>query len=197
MSMRFRIGVSLMATLGVLILAGCREPEFNGVRFDPPEPAPAVSLSRADGSTFKLQDQRGSVVLVFFGYTHCPDVCPTTLADWKKVMHALGSSAKRVTFVFISVDPARDTPAAVQHYVDGFDPSFVGLSGDSAQVARAESEFHVSASRDDAAAATGYTMTHSSQTFVIDMQNRVRLLYPFGIPPVSIVADVRKLLRNA
>ena len=186
--------------LQVVALAGCsrhRAAPFKGVTFDPPEPVPPVVLTRADGAPFALRDQRGAAVLLFFGYTHCPDLCPTTLGDWIKVKRALGADAARVRFVFVSVDPSRDTPALTQHYVSTFDPQFIGLSGDSAQVARAESLFHVTSSRESTGSANGYAVAHSAQAFLIDPQGRVRLLYPPGIPPADVASDIEQLLHNA
>jgi protein SCO1/2 len=189
---------TLTAVTALLTATGCGggHPSFNGVVYDPPEPAPAMQLTRGDGSSFDLREQRGSVVLVFFGYTHCPDICPMTLSDWVKVKRALGGDASRVQFVFVSVDPARDTPALTQRYVSEFDPSFIGLTGDSAQVARAENLFHVTSSREKVQSANGYAVGHAAQSFVISPQGRLRLLYPPGIPTDAVVSDIKKLLHH-
>ncbi len=106
-----------------LLLAACKPVTYHGTAYDPPEPAPPLALSRADGSPFSLAAQRGSVVLLYFGYTHCPDLCPTTLADWHRARAALGRDAERTRWVFVSVDPARDDPVTLQRYVSGFDPA--------------------------------------------------------------------------
>lgn len=171
-------------------------PAFNGITFDPPEAAPALTLPRADGSTFDLKAQRGSAVLLFFGYTHCPDVCPTTLADWKRVKRQLGTDSSRVKFVFISVDPDRDTPKVAQAYVDGFDRSFIGLSGDSVQIEQAKTMFHVQSFKEDIKSANGYAVSHSSTVFAVDPRNRMRLLYQFDMPPDKVASDLKLLLRN-
>jgi protein SCO1/2 len=176
---------------------GAKPPSFSGTAFDPPEPAPAVTLHRADGAPFSLRDQRGDVVLVFFGYTHCPDMCPTTLSDWARVRRALGDDARRVRFVFVSVDPARDTPVGVQAYAARFDSSFVGLTGDSTTLAALQRAFHVTSGREDTGSASGYAVTHASQTFVIDPRGRLRLLYSFGMPTDGVVSDIRTLLKGA
>jgi protein SCO1/2 len=189
----------LAATLlAATLLAACSAPgpAFNGVTYDPPEPAPALTLPRADGSVFDFKAQRGAAMLVFFGYTNCPDVCPTTLSDWKKVKRALGSDASRVKFVFISVDPDRDTPDVAQRYVSAFDSTFIGLSGDSAQIERAKSLFHVQSFKEDIQSASGYAVSHSSTIFAIDPRNRLRLLYEFGIAPDKVADDLKQLLRN-
>ena len=191
-------GMRILAILLVVALAGCGSKDasrFHGVVFDPPEPAPAVMLTRGDGSTFDLRQQHGAVVLLFFGYTHCPDVCPTTLSDWVKIKRGLGRDADRVRFVFITVDPARDTPRATQQYAAGFDRDFIGLSGDSAQVAQAQTLMHVTSSREYGAPSGEYTMSHAAQWFVVDREGRVRLLYPPGTPVDGVVADLKRLLR--
>ncbi len=190
----------LFATLCATTLfsvAGCKPPSFHATVYDPAGPAPAVSLVRANGSRFSLSDERGSVVLLFFGYTHCPDVCPTTLADWKRMKISLGRDASRVRFVFISVDPSRDDPATVQNYVSRFDPGFIGVTGDSATIAGIESAFHVSSARVASSSANGYAMSHSARTFVVDKRGDLRLLYSFGLPTDGIVSDIRQLLRGA
>ena len=174
----------------------------------PWDDAVVVSLSRygADGpgaegsvqhATFSLADQKGSVVFLYFGYTHCPDVCPTTLSDWKRIKTALGRDASRVRFVFISVDPARDDPATLQHYVSTFDPSFIGATGDSATLAHIERSFHVMSGREETGSANGYAVIHPSQTFVVDKRGNLMLLYSFGTNTSDIVADIRQLLSGA
>lgn len=185
------------ASCFVAIATGCRPPSFHGTAYEPPEVAPPVVLHEARGARFSLADQRGSVVLLYFGYTHCPDVCPTTLSDWKRVKTSLGRDASRVRFVFVSVDPARDDPATLQRYVSRFDPDFIGATGDSATLAGIEHSFHVSSSREESASASGYSMTHPSQTFVIDKSGNLRLLYSFGMQTSDVVSDIRQLLRGA
>ena len=187
----------LAAGFLVALTVGCRPPSFHGTTYEPPEAAPAVVLQRADGGKFSLADQHGSVVLLYFGYTHCPDVCPTTLSDWKRVKSDLGRDASQVRFVFISVDPDRDDPATLQRYVARFDPEFIGATADSATLAGIEHAFHVSSSREQSGSAGGYAVTHPSQTFVVDKRGDLRLLYSFGMQTSDMVADIRELLRGA
>src|SRR5665213_30560 len=137
-----RIGSLVAAASIIALAAGCKPVSFHGTAYEPPEKAPSVVLQKASGGEFSLADQHGSVVLLFFGYTHCPDLCPTTLTDWKRVKSALGRDASRVRFVFISVDPARDDPATLQRYVSRFDPDFIGATSDTATLARIEHSFH-------------------------------------------------------
>lgn len=196
-SLAANVRATLVAIGIAAVAAGCRPATFHGTTYEPAEAAPAVSVTRSDGTTFSLADQHGSVVLMYFGYTHCPDVCPTTLSDWKRVKAALGRDASRVRFVFISVDPGRDTPATVQHYVSRFDPDFIGATSDTASLAKIEKSFHVSSSREESPSADGYSVTHPSQTFVVDKNGKLRLLYSFGMPTSDVVADIRELLRGA
>jgi protein SCO1/2 len=186
----------ILACVATLAL-GCKPATFHGTAYEPPARAPEVVLRTANGGQFSLADQKGSVVFLYFGYTHCPDVCPTTLSDWKRIKTALGRDASRVRFVFISVDPARDDPATLQHYVATFDPSFIGATSDSVTLARIETSFHVTSGREETGSANGYAVIHPSQTFVIDKQGNLRLLYSFGTNTDDIISDIRQLLRGA
>ena len=176
---------------------------FYGSAMPAPRPAPPLVLVEHGGRTFDLAAERGKVVLLFFGYTHCPDVCPTTLADWRRVKAALGADTARVRFVFVTTDPERDTPEVAQEYARRFDPSFVGLSGDSATLASLQRAFMIASYREPATDSTPkdphaghrtYTVGHSSRTFVIDREGRWRLLMPAGAGAAMITADVKKLL---
>jgi protein SCO1 len=189
---------SLAAVVALTVLAtGCKPPSFHGTAYEPPEKAPPVVLQEAGGAKFSLADQQGSVVLLFFGYTHCPDICPTTLTDWKRLKTALGRDASRVRFVFISVDPARDDPATLQRYVKRFDPDFIAATSDSATLANVEHSFHVTSAREETGSAGGYAVTHPAQTFVVDKRGDLRLLYSFGMETSDMVSDIRQLLRGA
>ncbi|MEO7101801.1 MAG: SCO family protein [Gemmatimonadaceae bacterium] len=194
----FKPVVRLAAALAFASMAaGCKPVTFHGTAYEPPETAPSVVLDNAAGGKFDLADQHGSVVLLFFGYTHCPDVCPTTLSDWKRVKRELGHNASRVKFVFVSVDPARDDPATLHAYVSRFDADFIGATADSTTLAQIEKSFHVESSREDSSSATGYVVTHPSQTFMVDKAGRLRLLYSFGMKTSDVVSDIRGLLSGA
>ena len=183
-----------MAALAAALVA-CT-PDFHGVVLDPPDPAPPLALVDSTGAPFDLAAERGKVVLVFFGYTHCPDVCPTTLADWHRARQALGDDASQVRWVFVSVDPERDDPRAAHRYAAKFDPAFVGLSGTPSQVAATLAQWKIGAHRDDAGRDTtvSYTVSHPSTVFVIDREGRQRLLHRLGLPADQVAADVRALL---
>ena len=178
--------------------AACRPASFHGTAYEPAERAPDVVLEQSGGRRFLLADQKGRVVLLFFGYTHCPDVCPTTLTDWKRISSALGRDTSRVRFVFVSVDPARDDPTTIQRYVERFDPSFIGATADPARLAAIERAFHITSSQAaEPGSASGYSVIHASQTFVIDKKGDLRLLYSFGMPAADVVSDIRQLLKGA
>lgn len=168
---------------------------FRGVSLGAGKPAPELVLPTASGEPFDLAAERGRVVLLFFGYTHCPDVCPTTLSDWARVRQQLGDQAARVRFVFVSVDPDRDTPAVVQGYASQFDPSFVGLSADDATLAQLRPAFGLVAQSEQPDSSGAYGVAHSSQVFLVDPQGRLRILYPFGSTSTDMLEDIRRLLR--
>jgi protein SCO1/2 len=176
-----------------------RPPTFHGAAVEPPGSAPALRLPRAaaPGDTFDLARataDSGRAALVFFGYTHCPDVCPTTLHDWVHVKRALGPDSARVRFLFVTVDPERDTPAVVARYVADVDGDFVGLAGTRADVDAVQRAWGVASFReggDDGA----YTVAHPAQLFAVDAEGRLRLTYSLGARPADVAADLRRLVR--
>ena len=189
---RMRLAFAALCTA----LAACDSQNFNGVVLDPAEKAPTLHLSDSTGATFDVVQQHGKVVLVFFGYTHCPDVCPTTLVDWRHVSDSLGVKASDVRFVFVSIDPERDTPALVQRYASRFSPTFVGLTGTREQLDSLKDAWKIAASRDTGPADTTstYTMSHPAQVFVIDRDGRLRLIQRPGLTTAQVASDIRALL---
>jgi protein SCO1/2 len=179
-----------------LFLSGCGEPKL-------PSPFHAAEVgAKFAGADFKLTDHhgvprtladfRGKVVVLFFGYVHCPDVCPTTMADLAQVMTKLGKDADRVQVLFVTVDPERDTRELLSQYVPAFSPTFLGLSGDKAATEAAARAFEVVYQKQPSK--TGYNVDHSSGTFLIDPKGRVRLLAPFAQQSVWMEQDIRLLL---
>lgn len=173
MSLRTRV-----AALAALVLIGCGQPQ--GPTFE------ATDITGADfGRNFALTDQngkprtladfRGKAVVIFFGYTQCPDVCPTTLAALKQAMEKLGPDAERVQVLFITVDPERDTQDLLSRYVPAFDPRFLGLYGDAEATARTAKEFRVIYQKVPGTTPGEYSMDHSAGTFLYDPQGRLRL----------------------
>ena len=185
-----------LATCLFVLATACATPDFNGVVLDPPEPAPPLHLADAAGVPFDLAGEKGKVVLIFFGYTHCPDVCPTTLVDWRHASDSLGSRASEVKFVFVSVDPERDTPAVVQRYAAHFAPTFIGVTGSRADIDATLAAWKLAAFRDGVPGAqdAAYTVSHPSQVFVVDREGQLRLMHRAGLTPTQIAADVRALL---
>jgi protein SCO1/2 len=181
--------------LVVALLAGCdRLTPWQGVEITPPRPVPAFTFPQGTGRPFSTAPLPGRPLVLFFGYTHCPDVCPTTLADWVRVRRQLGASADRVRFVFVSVDPARDTPAVAAAYAARFSPTFTGVSGDSATTAGILAAFGATAVPAPSAGASGYLVSHSSQLFLVDDQGRLVAMYPFGTGWEALATDLEKLL---
>jgi len=153
------------------------------------------SLVDHNGKTRTLADFKGKAVVIFFGYTQCPDVCPTTLAALAEAMKRLGPDADRVQVLFVTVDPERDTPQLLAQYVPAFDPRFLGLYGDAEATARTAREFKVIYQKVPGATAGSYTMDHSAGTYVFDPQGRLRLYVSNGQGPDVFVHDLRELLR--
>ena len=154
----------------------------------------ALALTGHDGRPRSLADFRGKLVVLFFGYTHCPDICPTTLADTAAALKTLGPDAARVQVLFVTVDPERDTPELLAKYVPAFDPGFLGLYGDADATQRAAKEFKIFYEKRPGSAPGAYTMDHSAQTYVLDAQGRLRLLVRNDRIAQDLAADLRALL---
>lgn len=168
---------------------------FNAIDVTGGEMGGELRLTGHDGKPRSLADFRGKVVVVAFGFTHCPDVCPTTLSDLAAARKELGDKAGDVQVLFVTVDPKRDTQQLLAQYVPAFDPTFVGLSGDAAATQRVTKDFHVYA-QERAGKDGEYTVDHSAQSFVFDRQGKVRLLISPGTAPKAIASDLRVLLNS-
>lgn len=167
---------------------------FQGSLIEPSPPAVDFSLSSADGSRYHLKEREGQVVLIFFGYANCPDVCPTTLSEFKAIYEGLGADAQMVDFVFISIDPERDTPADIDRYVSAFNSEFIGLSGDVEELQAVWDGYWVFREKQETESEAGYLMAHTSRVYAIDKLGRLRLTFPFGISSKSMLSDVERLL---
>ncbi|MDT8896697.1 SCO family protein [Thermanaerothrix sp. 4228-RoL] len=195
-SLLIGIGIVAVALVAVGLLLR-PQGQFRGSLLDPPIPAPDFSLTQANGKTFTLSAQKEKVVLLFFGYTYCPDVCPTTLADLAQVMKRLGRQSERVRVVFISVDPQRDTPERAQSYAAAFDPSFIGLSGTEADLQPVWNAYGVyRLVRDSESRGSDYLVDHSARVYLIDGKGNLRLTYSFGTPVEDLENDLRLILRE-
>ncbi len=187
---------AVSAALLTLVVAGCgsKPTQFESVDITGADYAHDFHLTDATGRPRSLADYRGKVVLLFFGYTQCPDVCPTTMADLKTVMQTLGTESDRVQVLFVTLDPDRDTGALLAQYVPGFDPRFVGLRGDDAATAQAAKDFKVFYQKVAGTTPGSYTLDHSAGTYVFDPSGRIRLYVRPGEGPAAIAHDVKMLL---
>jgi len=171
---------------------------FRGTTYAEPYPvAPEIQLTRASGAEFRLSEMRGHVVALFFGYTSCPDICPTTMAELRQALEELGAEADQVQVLFVTVDPERDTPERVQEYVDHFNPDFIGLSGSEPELARVWSDYGVFREIVDGSSAAGYLVNHTARVTLIDQQGNLRVSFPFDTPVNDIVHDLNLLLRQS
>jgi protein SCO1/2 len=187
--------IPTVTLLIIAVLAACGAPLFRGSVLEEPVAVPDLTLNDQHGVPFHLSDQQGKVVLLFFGYTQCPDVCPTTLATWRKVHAALGKDAEQVRFVFVTVDPARDTPERLGLHVNAFSPDFVGLTGSQEDLEAVYGVFDVYYQKDTSSgSAAGYLISHTATTFVIDPEGQWRLRETYGTLVEDIVYDIRQLL---
>lgn len=162
--------------------------------FDPPRRAPDFSLQGTDGQELKISRYRGKVVLLAFGYSSCPSICPTTLATFARACRQLGADAQGVQVVYITVDPERDVPERLKGFVTRFDPSFVGGTGTAAALAAVRQSYGISAEK--IPFGNTYAYTHSSFTYLIDRNGMIRALMPYGQTADDYVHDVRILLQG-
>jgi protein SCO1/2 len=160
--------------------------------FSPPREAPALSLRGSDGKPLELGRFRGKVVILGFGFSSCPDVCPTTLATLAQARRQLGSDAADLQVVYVTVDPERDDAERLRQYLAAFDPTFLGGTGTAEQLAAVREQYGIAATR--VAAGAGYGFSHSSYTYLIDREGMLRALMPYGSAPDDYVHDVRSLL---
>ena len=188
-----------------LLLAGCEQgqsPPFNLTNVTGQVPDLQLGLTDAEGQVRKAEDYSGRVVLLYTGYTHCPDVCPMTLGRIKQVMGELGEQADEVAVLFVTVDPERDTPEVMRRYTANFDmPQLTGIMGQGEAFDRFKERFHIYVQKEkDGPADTDYIVNHSSQVFVFDQQGEARLVARLSgqqpDPVDQVVQDVRKLLEG-
>ena len=171
---------------------------FRGTMYaEPYPPAPEIELTRDTGNRLRLSEMRGNTVLLFFGYTSCPDVCPTTMAELKQALEKLGEEdAKQVQVLFVTVDPERDTPERVQEYVDHFNSNFIGLSGTESELADVWKNYGVFRETVEGTSAAGYLVNHTARITLIDKDGNLRLSYAFNTPVDSIVHDLKLILNE-
>jgi len=193
-----RRAAAFVVALALLALAaGCSPegPKFQASDITGSSFGRDFALTDHTGKQRTLADYRGKAVVVFFGYTQCPDVCPTTLSALAEAMKKLGPDADRVQVLFVTVDPERDTPALLAEYVPAFDPRFAGLYGDAAATERVAKEFKVIYQKQPGATPGSYTVDHSAGTYMFDPQGRLRVYVSHGQGPEVFAHDLRELLK--
>lgn len=199
--MKLRTVVFLACMLAAV--AGCdrflgagegSRPGFNGIDITGAEYARTLALPDTTGRVRTLEDFKGKVTVVFFGYTQCPDVCPTTMAELAEVKRSLGADGERVQGVFISVDPERDTPELLHGYISNFDPTFVALRGTVEQTKATAKEFKVFFAKVPSRTGGNYTVDHTAGSYVFDARGRVRLFERYGVGAKALADDLKRLL---
>jgi protein SCO1/2 len=197
------LGVALLVCGAAAMLSACDKlrgtattaaaPSFHGVDITGADYAHRLQLTDADGRKRDLAEFKGKVVFVFFGFTQCPDVCPTTMVELAEVRKRLGADGERVQGVFVTVDPERDTAPVLKAYLQGMDPSFVGLRGELSDIEAAAREFKVFFQKVPTKEGN-YTMDHTAGAFLFDPDGQVRLFVRYGTKVEDLTADIRQLL---
>lgn len=193
--------VGLGVVIGLLVMfvvwqVTAQNYTYQGSLIDPPVEAAEFELTDHNGDLFRLSDQRGKVVLIFFGYTHCPDVCPVTLSEFRQIKSKLGDQSEKVEYVFITVDPERDTWESLGAYLENFDPTFIGLSGTREELQQVWQDYGVYQAKQESGSSAGYLVDHTARVYAIDINGNWRLTYPFGMEPEKIYQDVRHLIKE-
>lgn len=190
-------GALWVGAAGIFSACTPKGPKFQGVDLTGAEYARDLQLPDHNGQTRSLKDFAGKVVVVFFGYTQCPDVCPTSMSELAEVKRALGADGDKLQGIFVTVDPERDTPEMLKAYMASFDPGFLALRGSPEQLAAVAKDFKIYYKRVDGQTPTSYTMDHSAGSYVYDTAGRLRVYHRYGSGAQSLAADVRALLDEA
>lgn len=197
---KFLLALALTSLLGLAACdklgfgSGSGKPSFKGIDITGAEYARTLSMNDQQDRPRTLGDFKGKVLVVFFGYTQCPDVCPTTLSELTQVKQALGADGQRVQGIFVTIDPERDTAELLKAYVANFDPSFVALRGTADQTAAAAKEFKVFYAKVPGKTPESYTMDHTAASFLFDAQGRVRVFSRYGAGTQALQDDLKSLL---
>jgi len=196
--MKKLLSALLVAMLVSIPLAGCdkpaAKPAFDNTDVTGLQYAQGFALTDFNGKPRTLADFKGKVVVLFFGYTQCPDVCPTTMAELAQVMQQLGPQADQVQVLFVTLDPERDTPELLKAYVPQFDKRFLGLYGTPEQTAKTAKEFKVFYTKVPGSAPGQYSIDHTAGSYVFDRDGKIRLFVRHGQGPAPLVHDIRQLL---
>lgn len=185
----------LVGLIAMFLILGPQRPyTFQGSLIDPPITAPQFELTDMNGQPFQLSELDGQVVVMFFGYTSCPDVCPVTLTEFLQIRSKLGEAAEEVSFVFVTVDPERDTPERMRKYLTNFDPEIIGLTGERNELEPVWASYGVYQAKAEGPSDEYYLVDHSSRVYVIDPDGNLRLTYLFGTENKLITEDVLHLV---
>ena len=193
------IAASALSISAAAVLTACSPdgPAFRGVNLTGADYARDFSLTDHNGQLRSLKDFRGKVVVVFFGFTQCPDVCPTSMQELAEVKAALGADGERLQGIFISVDPERDTLELLKAYMENFDPSFLALRPTPEQLPALAKDFKIHYKKVDGTTPTSYTLDHSAGSYLYDPQGRLRVYHRYGSGTEALTEDVRLLLGEA
>ncbi|MBV8618592.1 MAG: SCO family protein [Curvibacter sp.] len=197
-TLRF-LASALAATLAAAMMAACSpaKTEFKSVDITGAEYARDFQLHDQNGQMRSMADFKGKVVVMFFGYTQCPDVCPTSMGELAEVKRQLGADGQRLQVLFVSIDPERDTPEVLKAYMGNFDPSFLALRADTPeQLAAMAKDFKVYYKKVEGKTPTSYTMDHSAGSYVYDPQGHLRLFARYGGGPQALLGDIQQLLKS-
>ena len=189
----------LWAALTVLALAACspEKPKFNSIDVTGADYAKGFTLTDHNGQSRSLSDFKGKAVVLFFGYTQCPDVCPTSMAELAEIKRLLASDGDKLQGVFVTVDPARDTTELLKAYMTNFDPSFVAFTPTSEQLSVVAKDYKIYYKRVEGQTPTSYSMDHSAGSYVYDTQGRLRLYSRYGMGAKLLAQDIQTLLNTA
>ena len=191
---KIAIGALWVGAAGIFSACSPKGPKFQGVDLTGAEYGRDLPLTDQFGKERSIKDFAGKVVVVFFGYTQCPDVCPTSMTEHAEVMRSLGADGDKLQGIFVTVDPERDTPEMLKGYMASFDPSFIALRGTPEQLVAVAKDFKIFFKRVDGQTPTSYTMDHSAGSYVYDTKGRLRVYHRYGAGAQSLAADVRALL---
>jgi len=188
----------LLSALALFALVACRpdKPTFNGIDITGADYAKGFTLTDHNGQSRSLNDFKGKVVVLFFGYTQCPDVCPTTMTELVEVKRLLGADGDKLQGVFVTVDPARDTTELLKAYMTNFDPTFVAFIPTAEQLAVVAKDFKIYYKKQEGKTPTSYTMDHSAGSYVYDTQGNVRLYSRYGSGATVLAQDIQTLLKT-
>mgnify|MGYP001163314670 CR=1 FL=1 len=191
-------GALLVSAWALLTACQPDRPNFHGIDITGVDYARDLRVRDFNGQPRTLADFRGKVVVIFFGYTQCPDVCPTTMGEMLRVKQLLGADGDKLQVLFLSLDPERDTPEVLKAYMGSFDPGFLGLyAGSADELAALAKDFKVFYKKVEGSTPGSYTMDHTASSYLYDPQGRLRLFSRYGSKPEDVAADVRLLLGGA